>query len=168
MKAICPHCFGDIDEGPNDGNDGTDKVSNGFCESCALHYIRQWESLNMGEYLNMQQYPVLLVNDEGRVLASNQRMSDFLGKSEFEMFCNLGGDVIECVYAQLPEGCGKTNHCKACGIRISVTMTFESGEPIIRARVYLDREKGRTHFLISTYKRYEAVQIVIEEVSDSV
>ncbi len=122
----------------------------------------------MGEYLDTFQYPVLLVNDEGRVLASNQKMADFLGKSDREMFGILGGAVMECIYARLPEGCGQTIHCEACGIRNTVTRTFESGEPTIRARVYLDREEGRTHFLISTCKRSEAVQIVIEEAPGSV
>ncbi len=142
--------------------------SHGTREPCAKHYIRQREGLNMGEYLNTFQYPVLLMNDEGRVLASNQEMADFLGKSDRETFGMSGGTVMKCVYAQLPEGCGQTIHCKACGIRNTVTRTFESGEPIIRNRVFIDREDGRAHFLISTCKRSETVQVVIEKAPDSV
>ena len=38
----------------------------------------------------------------------------------------LGGVALECAYARLPEGCGKTVHCVTCTIRNTVTSTIQS------------------------------------------
>ena len=62
------------------------------------------------------------------LLAFNKDYSEVAGK--------LGGEVIECIYSHLPEGCGKTIHCTGCQIRGSVNHTRTTGEPLRRTKAY--------------------------------
>ena len=70
---------------------------------------------------------------------------------------------MECVYARLPEGCGRTTHCLACSIRNTVMATMESGEPQMQVPVNLRRESKEIEMVISTEKIGSFVRIIIEK-----
>ena len=78
----------------------------------------------------------------------------------------LLGDVIECVNAQTPEGCGRTIHCSGCTIRRMVTATHQDGRP--RQSVEADQLVMRAgsvvpvRYSISTQKVGNAVLLIIE------
>jgi PAS domain-containing protein len=120
--------------------------------------------LQLGEYLDQFQEPVIVINGVGRVLAANQPMANLLGKSEREVAGLLGGEAMECVYARLPGGCGHTTHCKTCTIRNTVTTTRESSIPQSRVPAYLDQDDGRTRFVISSKKVRGTILVIIEEI----
>jgi len=90
-------------------------------------------------------------------------MADMLGKSQRRVFGLLGGEVMECRYARLPEGCGNTVHCKTCAIRNTVMEVLETGEPRERVSAYVDREDRRVGLTISAYKRDLIVLLVVDE-----
>jgi len=127
-----------------------DDVSHSICQPCRDYYKQQWEGLSLGEYLDRFQLPVLVVDPDGRAVAANRLMAGALGKEEREIFGLLGGEIMECVFARLPEGCGRTAHCTACTVRKTVTHTIETGEPCVRVDAYLERADGRQKLIIST------------------
>ena len=164
MRVICSYCRGEIGEKePLDDN----RTTHSMCAECVEHFSKQWDGLKLGKYLDSFEAPVLVVNAEGRTVAANQRSADMLGKCERDLYGLLGGEVMECVYARLPEGCGRTIHCKTCTIRITLMSTMETGEPRVRVPAYLDQERGRVQLMISAFKEGSLVRVVIEELSST-
>jgi len=94
-----------------------------------------------------------------------------LGKELKSIERQLGGDVMECTYANLPKGCGKTEHCTGCGIRNTVMKTFSTGEPQknVKAYQYIETPDGvkRTLFSITTEMVGEIVLLRIDDAAIS-
>lgn len=127
MKLICAWCRQDI--GSVEGSKLSDgEISHGICESCHDNIMFQ-QGVPLQEYLDSLPLPVLVVNDDVVVQAANRKACELLGKGPLEIVQLLGGNVFECAYARLPEGCGKTIHCSGCAIRRTVSRTYETGEP---------------------------------------
>ena len=160
MKIICSFCR--VDLGEKEPLDG-DSVTHGMCDACSDHFGRQWDGLDLGEYLDRFDRPVLAVNRDGRIVAANQPMADMLGRSERRFFGLMGGEAMECLYSRLPEGCGNTIHCETCTIRNTVMEVRETGEPREGVPAYVDREGGRVWLTISACERDGIVLLVIEE-----
>ena len=159
MKRICSYCRKDMGEKePLDD----DRVSHGICPDCAKHYRRQLEGLPLHEYLEGFDAPVLIVDADGRIAAANKMASDMMGKSQHETIGLLGGEAMECVYARLPEGCGKTIHCETCTIRITVNKAMETGEAQRHVPVRLRNDDSEIKMSISTYNVDGLIRIVIE------
>jgi hypothetical protein len=81
-----------------------------------------------------------------------------------------GGVVIECYYAGLPEGCGKTPQCRGCVLRQNITDTYADGQP--RYGLYAQQQlmagnaPRMVQFRFSTQKMGEMVMFAIEEIKD--
>jgi hypothetical protein len=140
-----------------------DSVSHGMCAGCEEYFAKQWGGLRLGEYLDDIELPAIAVNQDRRAVAVNQRMAEFLGKSDRERFGLLGGEAMECQYARLPEGCGGSIHCQTCTIRLTVMKVMETGEPQLRVPAYLNQVERRIKMLISVYEHDGFVRVVIEE-----
>jgi hypothetical protein len=165
MRKICSWCNKDMGLVGPDGSPDTE-ITHGMCEECAERLSFQMGA-PLGEYLEDLEAPVVLLDNEARILAANGEAGKLVGRPTSEAAGELMGDVFECVNARSPDGCGHTVHCKACTIRLSVTATFETGEPVERALAYLknghepgDRE---LRFEISTRK---AGKLVILKIHD--
>jgi len=79
------------------------------------------------EYLDGLGAPVAVVDRAGVLKAANSQLCALVSQDLSLLRGKRGGDVFECSYAQLPEGCGQTIHCSACTIRRAVTETLETG-----------------------------------------
>lgn len=125
MRYVCSFC--NTEYAPPVGDD--EIISHGICKSC---YNRAKASLgvDLREFLDMLDHPVILVDHDARVLSSNEEAALMVGKDQAELIGKLGGEVFECENAFLAEGCGKTVHCSGCVIRNSVNETFLTGEPV--------------------------------------
>jgi len=106
----------------------------------------------------------MIVDADGRIAASNKMAAEMTGRSQRETFGLLGGKAMECFYARLPEGCGKTVHCETCTIRITVMAAMESKEPQVHVPVRLQQKDKEIKMVISADKIGELVRIVIEHV----
>jgi hypothetical protein len=93
-----------------------------------------------------------------------------LGKNLSRIEGYRGGDVFECAYARLPEGCGKTVHCSGCTIRNTVIKTFATGINYIRTPAFLFKNSNRKvkkyDLYISTEKVGDIVLLRIDEMSN--
>jgi PAS domain-containing protein len=122
------------------------------------------------EFLETLVEPVILVDGDVRFVAANTAAQRFVGKDPAMIYDRLGGEVLECVYADLPEGCGSTIHCEACEIRNSVTATLTTGENVQRAPAYQDLKTPegvrRVRLLVSTEKVGDAVLLRIDDVEE--
>ena len=85
-----------------------ERVSHAFCDACLDHYAAQWDGLTLGEYLDRFPFPVMAVDTSVRVVAMNTAMVDAISLELEEAIGRLGGEVLECVHARKPEGCGRT------------------------------------------------------------
>jgi PAS domain-containing protein len=138
-------------------------VTHAMCSDCDSYFGAQWKGMSYADYVARFDFPVVLVEREGRVVAMNRPACAFLGREPGEVVGLLGGEAMECAYARLPGGCGKTAHCPACAIRNSVTATHQTGKPLVRVPATLRRRDQSVHdLLISTTREDRVVKVVIE------
>ena len=124
MKVICSYCRKEIGE-KEPFDDG--RISHSICEDCHGYYSKQTAGISFDEYLNRFDNPVFIVDEDVRILAANNRAETLIGKPMTDFLGLLGGEALECIYARLSGGCGKTVHCVTCAIRITVTSTIQDG-----------------------------------------
>ena len=122
VKVICAWCqrlmSADIDA----------PVSHGICDACSVD--AEFERERLDDFLNRLAGPVLAVDAGGRVVGSNRVAAVLLSSDMALANGRLAGDVISCVYAELPGGCGRTTHCTGCEIRRAFEQTAATGEPV--------------------------------------
>jgi len=166
MKQVCAWCRGEIGSIKSSVHSDSD-ISHGICNNC-LDNLTFQQGVPLTDYLDTLPLPVLFVDSYCVVKAVNKKACEVLGKEPIEMIQHLGGNVFECPYARLPEGCGRTVHCSACAIRRTVTRTFETGEPQSMVPAVLHREKhGRPSKIalsITTVKRGSVVVLRMDRI----
>jgi PAS domain-containing protein len=161
MKVICSYCRKEMHE-KEPFND--DSLTHGICEECYDYFKGQIKGLSLDELIDKFEAPVLVVDEDGRIVAANKMAENITGRgrSHRDLIGLLGGEIMECVYARLPEGCGNTDHCLACTIRNTVMAAMETGEPQLHVPVKLYRKDKEIEMVISTEKIFSLVRIVIE------
>jgi len=121
----------------------------------------------LDEFLDSLQIPVLLVDNDVRVLSANALARRMLSPDALKIKGLLGGELFRCKNYDQPGGCGKTLHCQTCTIRNCVTRTFETGENCDRVPACLDLDviagPRRVSLVISTEKANDAVFLRIDK-----
>lgn len=167
MKRICAWCGKGLDDESRKGNDN-EPITHGICPDCVRKNLRH-EAIDMTDFLNRFSHPVMVVDNDVRILAINRAALIALNKKAEEVGGRLGGEVIACTYARQPGGCGKTVHCKYCTIRNTVADTYKTGKSHVRVPAYADlhhiTKENQIRFLISTEKVGDAVLLRIDEMS---
>lgn len=129
-----------------------------------MHFGRLWAGMPLDEYLDGLGRPILLVDGTGRVLAMNQQLADLIGADAKGTVGLLGGEAMACVHSRLPEGCGRTVHCRECAVRRSVETVARTGKAMKRVSAYLDTAMGRIDMKVSAKPaKAGIVQVTIEE-----
>jgi hypothetical protein len=159
MRLVCSYCQKKLGlKAPlSDGG-----LTHGMCPSCARHFAEQWRGMSYGHWLERFEFPVVLVEGEGRVVAINKPACDFLGRQPEDVIGLLGGEALECARSRLPGGCGKTVHCATCAIRNSVNETRATGQPLTRVPARLKRSERDYDLLVSTALEAPLVRVLIE------
>lgn len=142
-----------------------ESVSHGICPRCADNIAFQ-QGVKLSVYIESLDVPVLVVNGDGEVQAANsQAHATFPAARALSSERMLTGDVFECQYARLPEGCGRTIHCSGCAIRRAIRKTLESGEPrcipATLSRKDPDHPKS-VALTVTTVKQGDAVLLKLE------
>jgi len=167
MKIVCAWCAKEIGNKAAGNGDPDYEITHGICPACKDYFFGE-QTNTMEEFLNRLDAPVLMVNPHGEVLSANDQALRLVGKDLGSVRGFRGGDVMECVYAKLPEGCGNTRHCVACTIRSNIMITFETGRSLRRVPAFLNRSDRhsvcQTRFLISTEKVGGTVLLRIDEI----
>ena len=113
--------------------------------------------------------PVLVVQDNARVIAANAAARKMLTREQLEICGELAGEVLGCSHAREPGGCGQTVHCKSCAIRQCVAHTMETAEPCRKtafADIGLVSGDKRLRFLIETEKVNSFVRLTMYDVRE--
>jgi hypothetical protein len=118
--------------------------------------------------------PILLVDDDVRILDLNAAASASFGVCKEAIYLQRGGDALRCLHSyDVPEGCGRGPACKDCVIRNSVTSSVK-GTNTIRRRmkfeIKTDGKKTELELLISASPFLHAgknlVLLVIENITE--
>jgi hypothetical protein len=166
MKRVCAWCRKEM--GRVDSHAGCENViTHGICENCSTNLLFQM-GVELRVFLDSLKLPVVVVNRRGTVVTANHQATTLLRKGLPEIEGYKGGEVFECAYARLPEGCGKTMHCSGCTIRKTVMETFGTGTSFLRVPATLNRntleEPEKIKLLISTERHADLVLLRIDEV----
>ncbi|MHA1744412.1 MAG: hypothetical protein ACTSWW_00340, partial [Promethearchaeota archaeon] len=127
MKIVCAWCGKEMESVTTEYHDNK-QISHGICDDC--RFKLEYDSLGLEKFICTLKKPILVVDGEVRVQAGNSRSMELLQTCNEEMENQLAGDVIQCVYSDLPGGCGKTIHCTGCTIRNSAEKTYETGQSL--------------------------------------
>ena len=169
MRRVCAWCGKDLDEAAGPGREAQEVITHGVCRDCAHHLFAQI-GMPLLEYLDGLEAPIVVVDGEGTVQTANEHARALVQKDLPAIEGFRGGDVFECAYASLPEGCGHTVHCSGCTIRQTVMNTFRTGQSTLRTPAYLNRETPdgvqQTQLLISTERVEDVVLLRIDAVGD--
>lgn len=165
LRVVCCYCKAQI----RTKSSKFDAVSHGVCDPCLPQLVKDLGQ-PMSHFLDQLGPPVLVVGDQGRVIAANAAARNLLSKEQREITGDLGGEVISCRHAREPGGCGQTEHCRSCAIRLAVMHTWETGEPR-RESAYPDigllSGDKRAHFLIETEKVNDFVLLTLRDVREA-
>jgi len=167
VARICAWCKAAM--GTVEGSfDARYPVTHGICERCAHALAENMGLKSFQEFLDGLEIPVLLLDNDVRVLAANRQAKDALGKELPKIVGYKSGDVIECRYARVSGGCGNTVHCRGCTIRNSVAKTHLTGEPCLGVPAYPDVQVGAEvktlRLKITTEKVGDCVLMRIDEI----
>ena len=165
MKVVCAWCKKLLVDDPT----GDTRISHGICEDC-LRRMQGETAVSLTDFLNDLEFPVLVTDRDWVVIEANRAAGKILGKSVTGMKQARGGVVIECYYAGLPEGCGKTPQCRGCALRQNIIDTHADGQPryglYAQQKVMAGDAPRMVQFRFSTQKIGEMVMFAIEEVKD--
>lgn len=168
MKKICAWCKKDMVSPVDRDETLSHPITHGICGDC-LRRMLSFKATSLRSFLDMFAKPVFLVEDDVRVVSGNSAALSLLNKTHEDFEGKLGGEVFDCKYADLPEGCGKTIHCKSCTIRMIVTDSLRTGKNHIEIPAYPDLHhitgEYQIRFLISTERVGDVVLLKIDEVT---
>ena len=161
MKKICSFCSRVIEESTAPDN----MVTHGVCTECYDRILVRY-GFNVKKFLDQLESPVFLVDTDVRVLAANTLALELGGKQGAAVPGTFCGDVLECINASRPRGCGKTDLCPDCRFRESVNETYSTGLPVHRRVAILVKKDGdilkNIPLLVSTRKDGEVVMLRLE------
>ena len=161
------HCVWCKTELAVENADSAHVITRNLCPNCREHFSTRRSPVSLEEYLNEIEIPVLVMDDDVRVMGFNKPASVLLGCRP-DWLGRYGGDVLECAYARLPGGCGNTEHCKACAIRRTVTATYVTGESKEKVPAYQDIVISgvpcEVRYLVSTEKVGDFVLLRLDEI----
>ena len=159
MIKICSYCEKYMEGEPDESG----RVTHGMCPECFRYFDRQLEGMDFSGYLDQFQQPIAAIDAEGRILHLNASLSQMLGKNKETYLGMRGGEVMECMFARLPQGCGNTEHCPPCTIRRTIMHTMTTGEPQRTTPATLSRPSRKLDLQISTRKEGDVVYLQIDD-----
>ncbi|MBI4859945.1 MAG: PAS domain-containing protein [Candidatus Riflebacteria bacterium] len=127
------------------------------------------------ELLDALPMPILVVDDDVRILYHNQAAGLLVGPQPSQVLRRRAGDVLHCVNAAAtPDGCGRAVACRDCRIRGGVGESIRGGRVArARAKVQLHSAGGiqELHLLITTAPllppgRSDSVLLILEDISE--
>jgi hypothetical protein len=117
-------------------------------------------------------FPILVVDDDMRILFWNSSALRLLGSDE--VFQQRGGEALHCIHSgDTEEGCGHGPHCKTCVLRNSVNEASR-GEKVYRRKTIMQRKIGEkvtdVPLLVTTspftYENRSLTLLILEDIHE--
>jgi PAS domain-containing protein len=162
MTALCTRCLAPI---PPATAGGTGERK---CGSCGDGADRLRRGASLGEYLDVFEYPVLVSDADGNVVAGNGALAALTGRTRGELAGARIGEAIACERSRLPRGCGRTIHCRECTIRRMVAEVSRTQLARRRVPAYVEGAEGRAELCITVRPREGGlVEVILEDAPPS-
>lgn len=167
MSRICVRCKRKLL--PQEEHRTEKVITQGLCTKCSVQLTQDLPKA-VRELLNVISQPVLVLDTQGVVKTANDCGMKFLGKDIGDIEGCLGGEVLGCAFANLPEGCGRTEHCKTCAIRNIVFDTLARGTGYANVPAFQNIRTPRgdriMRFYVSTEKIDDRILLRIDDVME--
>ncbi len=162
MERACAWCKREL---KTDTETSGEKPVLGMCAACHEFFFPPKGPPVFRKYLDRLAVPVLLVDDDARIVIANARVCSLLEKEPEEIEGTACGAAFDCANAELPGGCGKTEFCGECTIRQTIADTYVTGQSHENITAVLDssvRKGGGDNRLgISTWRAGKIVLLKI-------
>lgn len=163
MKTICAWCGVPLKIDLKKNN----LISHGICPTCRDGIRAGLNSQKINEFLDSFETPVLAVDGDAVILGGNKKAQVVLEKESYQIHQQRGGNAMSCVHSLLPEGCGRTEHCKFCTVRNCIQETFNTGKGQLQVtapmKILVDGNPVDIRMRISTEKVDDIVLLRIDE-----
>ncbi|HOX46492.1 MAG TPA: hypothetical protein PK668_23005 [Myxococcota bacterium] len=123
MRLVCTHCgdhYGELKPFEDE------RTSHGICQACR-DFFEQRSGQRLGELVNHLELPAMIMDGPTRVQAASRDLLERAGLRLERPGSLLAGDILGCVHARQPGGCGQASRCAACAIRSTVLSTLRDG-----------------------------------------
>ena len=148
LRRVCGWC-GAVLGGPVDA-----PLSHGVCQSCKKDLLPV--------FLDTLEDAALLLGGDLRAQSANAKARGSTLKELCDIEGKPYGDIFDCAYAPLPEGCGKTSHCAGCSVRARIEDTYKTGTPHDQVPTLIRQADGTQRRLrISTHRLAKGVLLTI-------
>jgi PAS domain-containing protein len=164
VRVVCSYCHCHLRDLPGERSG----VSHGMCDACAEHFDRLWAGISLSEYLEGLPHPVLVVDAEGRVAAANRAVGAMVGRDARALRGLLGGEAMACAHSRLPEGCGRTEHCRECAIRRTVEKVARTGRAARGVRAWLRTDAGTAQLQVSVEPYQGLFRVTVDDARPAV
>lgn len=164
MAPYCAWCKGQL---PADSGEPAAETVRGMCGACREFFFPRKGPPAFRKYLDRLAVPVLLIDDNGRVIIANRRACSLLVKKQVDVEGASCGAALDCLNTNLPGGCGGTEFCRECTIRQALADTYVTGQCHVNIPASLDAEAGKgehRRFIISTWKVGEVVLMKMDKI----
>lgn len=120
--------------------------------------------------------PILVVNEDVCIIDHNRAAENILSPQSQVVMRRRAGEVLHCLNAnRSPQGCGRSEPCRECVIRGSVTRCLATGA-LTRQKARLELADGEkvneVHFLVSaaplTHQEQKLVVLILEDIGEVV
>ncbi len=167
MKLVCSKCNKNYRDDYSESSSER-VITSGICDDCANFFL--WPNRpTLTDFLDRFDAPIVAIDSLGNVITASQRARELLQKELSDIERLQGGNVFECAFAKLPEGCGKTIHCDGCTIRNTVMDTLNTGKSHSKIPAGLSHGTSddcvEIQLLISTEKINDVVMLRIDSIS---
>ncbi len=163
MKRICAWCNIEL---PLITDDRSSAITHGICADCAERVFKSYHQNTVRKFIDEIEAPIIVIQNDTTIALTNKKADKMLEAERG----NKTGDALECSCANLPGGCGKTIHCKACTIRRTIQKTRKTGKSYSNITAYqnVDTPKGTKHktVTIATEKIWDTILVRVDELTD--
>jgi len=127
MDILCEHCHKVVGSVVHHTDPNLGPT---LCPECGDHFLAEYGGVSLGEYLDKFEEPMMVFNDDLRVVACNRKGRAEVHAPYARPFGLKNGHFLDCRNAVMGGVCGQTPDCPQCGIRNSVTQTLKTGESV--------------------------------------
>jgi len=164
MQMVCSYCEKKLGIKEPKADSSTEYT---MCVDCLEYFDKQWKGMSVADYLDSLAGPVVVLNEDSKMVSLNKTAEKMLGKSRNELTGLMAGEFLECEEAVASGGCGKSVRCASCVIRQTVKETMEQGVVHENVRAYFYSEEDSLpvlkRLLISTVKKDKQVYLSYKE-----
>ncbi len=163
MKTVCAWCRAEMEK----GDDPEDKeITHGICHPCVDLFFDLDNEQSIAAFIEGVDAPVIVFDSDVTIIAANKKALVIHPYATPVPGRTTPGEMVQCAYAKLPEGCGNTIHCYGCAVRNAIEKTMETGAGVNRLptykKVFIDDDIVDKKIYMTVQQSHELIYVIIE------